>query len=185
MSIVDRILSQMSNVSRPQKKFLMILFSTIIVLRGRMNLRNLSRYSDLSEMTCLRYFRKSFDFAEFNHRLIEETIPSPHQKIAAIDCSFISKSGKKSYGIDSFWSGAAGHSKKGQEISLLSISSAMKTLMLPMSEPTQAPSREISENMKLSGQLALTISYACLRRSVPSTVNLPSTSVSQIGFLPG
>lgn len=121
METVHRILSQMSNISKPQKKFLVILFSTIMVLRGRMNFRNLSRYSDLSEISFLRNFRKAFDFQELNHRLIEETIPSHHQKIGALDCSYIPKSGKKSYGIDQFWSGQASRAKKGQEISLLAI----------------------------------------------------------------
>jgi hypothetical protein len=111
----------MSNISKPQRKFLVILFSTIMVLRGRMNFRNLSRYSDLSEISFLRNFRKAFDFHEFNHRLIEETIPSHHHKIGALDCSYVPKSGKNSYGIDQFWSGQASRAKKGQEISLLSI----------------------------------------------------------------
>jgi len=41
--------------------------------------------------------------------------------IAAIDCSFISKAGKKTYGLDTFWSGAASRNKKGLEISLLAL----------------------------------------------------------------
>ena len=121
METVQRILSQMSNVSKPQQKFLVILFSTILVLRGRMNFRNLSRYSDLNEMSFLRNFRKAFEFQEFNHMLIQETIPSSHKKIGALDCSYVPKSGKNSYGIDKFWSGQASRAKPGQEISLLSI----------------------------------------------------------------
>jgi hypothetical protein len=121
MQIVERILSQMSNISKPQRKFLLTLFSTIIMLRGRMNFRNLSRYSGISEMSYLRNFRKSFDFTSMNALLIKETIPHRHLKIAAIDCSYIPKSGKQSYGIDQFWSGQANRAKKGQEISLLSV----------------------------------------------------------------
>ncbi len=121
METVERILSQMSNISKSQKKFLVILFSTIMVLRGRMNFRNLSRYSDLHEKSFSRNFCKPFSFTEFNHMLIEETIPQSHKKIGALDCSYVPKSGKHSYGIDSFWSGQASRSKKGQEISLLSI----------------------------------------------------------------
>jgi IS4 transposase len=41
--------------------------------------------------------------------------------MAAIDASYVPKSGKHSYGIDYFWSGVAGRSKKGQEISSLAI----------------------------------------------------------------
>jgi len=121
MQLVKRILLQMSNLSKPQFKFLLTLFSTTLMLRGRMNFRNLARYSQLSEMTYLRNFRKPFDFNELNRQLIEETVPAKHVKIAALDCSYIPKSGKQSYGIDRFWSGQANQAKLGQEISLLSV----------------------------------------------------------------
>ena len=117
MKTIERILSKMSNVSKPHKKFLLTLFCTIFMLRGRMNFRNLSRYSNLHENTYLRNFRKSFDFEAFNTLLIQETIPATNKKMAAIDASYVPKAGKQSYGIDSFWSGAASRCKKGQEIS--------------------------------------------------------------------
>ncbi|HBT88136.1 transposase [Desulfobacter sp.] len=120
METIKLILSQMS-IPKPQLKFLLILFSTIMILRGRMNYRNMSRYSILHEKSFSRNFKKPFDFTELNHRLILETIPEANKKMAAIDASFVPKSGKHSYGIDYFWSGVAGKSKKGQEISSLAI----------------------------------------------------------------
>lgn len=120
METIKRILSEMS-ISKPQLKFLLTLFSTIMILRGRMNYRNMGRYSVIHEKTFSRNFRKSFDFIELNHRLILEIIPEGNKRMAAIDASFVPKSGKHSYGIDYFWSGAAGQSKKGQEISSLAI----------------------------------------------------------------
>lgn len=121
METIKRILSQMSNISKPQRKFLLILFPTIMILRGRMNYRNMSRYSSRHEKSFSRSFRKPFDFPLFNHLLISETITEGNRRMAAIDASFVPKSGKHSYGIDYFWSGAAGRSKKGQEISSLAI----------------------------------------------------------------
>ena len=120
MKTIKRILSQMS-ISKPQQKFLLILFSTIMILRGRMNYRNMSRYSVLHEKSFSRNFKKPLDFSDLNHRLILETIPEENRKMAAIDASYVPKSGKHSYGIDYFWSGVAGRSKKGQEISSLAI----------------------------------------------------------------
>ena len=120
METIKRILSQMS-ISKPQLKFLLTLFSTIMILRGRMNYRNMSRYSVLHEKSFSRNFRKPFDFTGLNHCLISETIPEENRKMAAIDASYVPKSGKRSYGIDYFWSGVAGRSKKGQEISSLAI----------------------------------------------------------------
>lgn len=121
MEIVKRIVSEMSSISRPQYKFLIVLFSTMMALRGKMNFRNLSRYSDLSEMSYLRNFRKPFDFALFNHLLIWATIPSSHTKVGAIDCSYIAKSGKHTYGVEYFFSSRAGRSKRGLELSVLCI----------------------------------------------------------------
>ena len=120
MDSIKRILSQMS-ISKPQLKFLLTLFSTIMILRGRMNYRNMSRYSMIHEKTYSRNFRKPFSFTDLNHYLILETIPEKNRKMAAIDASYVPKSGKHSYGIDYFWSGVAGRSKKGQEISSLAI----------------------------------------------------------------
>ena len=100
MTTIERILSQMSKVSKPQRKFLLMLFSTISMLRGRMNFRNLGRYSIMNENSISRNFRKQFDFSMLNNLLISETIPETNRKMAAIDASYVPKSGKHSYGID-------------------------------------------------------------------------------------
>jgi DDE superfamily endonuclease len=85
------------------------------------NFSNLSRYSNLSERTYRRQFAESFDFTSFNAVLIEEAISPKSRKIAAMDCSFITKSGKQSYGVDYYYNGSASKSEKGQEISVISI----------------------------------------------------------------
>ena len=46
--------------------------------------------------------------------------PQPHL-IAAIDASFITKSGKHTFGLDKFWSGCIGKTQKGLEISALGL----------------------------------------------------------------
>ena len=91
METIKRILSQMSNISKPRQKFLLILFPTIMILRGRMNYRNMSRYSGRHEKSFSRNFRKSFDFTLFNHLLISETILKANRKIAAVDASYVPK----------------------------------------------------------------------------------------------
>jgi hypothetical protein len=103
MELVNTILMKMSNISKPQQKFMLVLFSTLMLLRGSANFRNLSRYSCLCEKTYSRQFRKPFDFVEFNRLGISATIPRTHTQIAAIDCSFINKSGKHTYGLDNFY----------------------------------------------------------------------------------
>ena len=56
-----------------------------------------------------------------NAETIAEAIPSSRQQISAIDCSFIPKSGKATWGVDSFHNGSSGKSEKGLEISVISI----------------------------------------------------------------
>ena len=50
------LLQQMPGISQPQKKFLITLFSTILLAYGKINFTNLSRYSCLSEKAYRRHF---------------------------------------------------------------------------------------------------------------------------------
>ena len=61
MTIVHDILKQMPRLGQPQRKFLATLFVTILVLRGRVTFRNLSRYCNYAARTSARQFRKLFD----------------------------------------------------------------------------------------------------------------------------
>ena len=108
-------------ISKPQRKFLLTLFTTILVVRGKIHFRNLSRYSDLSEKTYSRQFAKAFDAISFNRQLINETIGTESERIVAFDPSFIPKAGKQTYGRDFFWNGAHSRSEKGLEISAFAI----------------------------------------------------------------
>lgn len=118
---INHILEKMPGVAKPQKKFLVILFLTILLMRGKVNFRNMSRYSDLNEKTYSRQFRKPFDFADFNKQLIEESVPRHHEKIAVMDCSFITKSGKETYGLGFFYDSSHDQAAKGLEVSNLAV----------------------------------------------------------------
>jgi len=120
-TFINSILEQMPGVGQPQRKFLVTLFLTILLMRGKVNFRNLSRYSELSEKTYSRQFRHTFDFTDFNKRLIEETMPSGHEKIGVMDCSYIPKSGKKTYGLDFFYDSSHDKAAKGLEVSNLAV----------------------------------------------------------------
>ena len=119
--LINNILDKMTDVAKPQKKFLVILFMTILVLRGKVNFRNLSRYSDWAEKTYARQFRQTFDFADFNERLIAEIVPPQHEKIGAMDCSYLAKSGRKTYGLGFFYDSSHDQPAKGLEISNLAV----------------------------------------------------------------
>ena len=140
MKIIESILQQMPGISQPQKKFLITLFSTILLVYGKVNFTNLSRYSCLSEKTYRRHFLKSFNFPQFNQYFLESALNPEHTVIAVIDCSFLRKSGKKTDGKGYFYNGVAGKSEQGLEISVISIVEIESRLSYSLSVQ-QTPSR--------------------------------------------
>ena len=94
---------------------------TLFVVCGKANFTNLSRYGDYSERTYRRQYQKSFDFIPFHAQTIAAAIEPSREQIAAIDCSFINKSGKQTWGVDNFYNGSISKSQKGLEISVISV----------------------------------------------------------------
>src|SRR5262249_26330315 len=121
MTIVNDILRQMPGLSQPQRKFLATLFVTILVLRGRVNFRNLRRYCDYSERTIARQFRAPFDWPEF-HQHVRMMAPDPRRAlVAAEDAASLPKSGKQTFGLGHFFNGCASRAERGLEISTLAV----------------------------------------------------------------
>jgi len=58
---------------------------------------------------------------DLNARLIEAAIPSKATCIGGMDCTFIPKSGKATYGLDGFYNGSANRTQKGLEISVIAL----------------------------------------------------------------
>src|SRR4029077_6011322 len=98
-----------------------MLFATILALRGRVTGRNLSRYCDYSERTIARQFRASFDWPDFHERVITTALAPRAELISAQDASFISKSGKQTFGLGHFFNGCANRAERGLEISTLAV----------------------------------------------------------------
>ena len=109
MTIVHDILQQMPAVRQPQRKFLAVLFATILALRGRVTGRNLSRYGEYSERTMARQFRASFDWSDFHQRVLTAALDPRSDLSSAQDASFIPKSGKQTFGLGQFFNGCASH----------------------------------------------------------------------------
>jgi hypothetical protein len=97
------------------------LFPTILLLCGKVNFTNLSRYSHLSEKTFRRHYSETFNFTQFNAHLMALPPRVVEVRIAAMDHSFIPKSGKQTYGLDWFYNGTASRSEKGLEISAIAV----------------------------------------------------------------
>lgn len=120
--VLDCILAKMTEVGKCQRKFLTELFGLIFSVQGRLTFMNMSRYSHLDESTIRRHYAKFFDWITFNLLVMDQGgLALSGSVIGAMDCSFVPKSGKHTYGLDRFWSGTAGRAKKGLEVSLVAL----------------------------------------------------------------
>ncbi len=119
--VVKNVLDSMAMLDQPQKTFMALLFSTLIVVQGKANFRNMSRYCEMSEKRFSRWYCRTFDFQQFNERLVFAELPAGSECIAAIDASFMRKSGKATEGLGMFYHGGTGSAERGLELSLTSV----------------------------------------------------------------
>lgn len=113
----------MNLLKRSTKVFIDKMSNGIFATHGKLNFRNMSRYIDIDEKTISRNYKKAdlVDITQMNNLGIREIFKEENKNILAIDCSFIKKSGNKTYGLDKFWDGKNVRANKGLEISLLSL----------------------------------------------------------------
>ncbi len=121
MEIVQNLLEKIGVLGKPGVKVMTTLFATILITCGKVNFTNLSRYSTMSEKTYRRQFHRQFDFAQFNAEIIKTATSLQHPMIAVMDCSFIAKSGKKTFGLDQFYNGSHNRVERGLEVSLVAV----------------------------------------------------------------
>ena len=105
MDLAKKILTEWT-MTKPQRTFLLNLFTTILALRGKVTFRNLSRYSGLSARTYARQFGQSFDFIGFNRALIDQAIRADGPRLVVFDPCFIPKAGKHTPELAYFWNGS-------------------------------------------------------------------------------
>jgi hypothetical protein len=114
-TLIINTLNNISRLSKPQRDFFIEIMLLFISIQGRMNFLQFGRFGKYGEQRYRQQFEKQFDFLSFNKEI---TLSHGSGNFAiAFDPSYISKSGKKTYGYDKFWSGVAGQAKLGLEIS--------------------------------------------------------------------
>ncbi|MGB8703343.1 MAG: transposase [Thermosynechococcaceae cyanobacterium] len=95
--------------------------TTIFVVCGNVNYTNLSRYSPLSEKTYRRHFAAGIGVEVLNQGLIEQVSAPENEQIAVVDCTFVEKSGRHTYGLDWFYNGKTQRAERGLEWSVVGI----------------------------------------------------------------
>ncbi len=146
----------MPNISQPMHNFLVQLVRVLLSGKGRYNFANLSRWSQLSERTFRRNYDKTFNFRCFNELLIDLFL-GKESWIAVSDCSYIPKSGKKTYGLGRYWSGCSQRALKGLELSALALVSVKSGLALTLSAD-QTPAGLKDETSRLAFYLQQLVS---------------------------
>jgi hypothetical protein len=142
MTIATDILKQMPAVSQPQRKFLAVLFATILALRGRVTGRNLRRSCEYSERTRARQFRASFDWPDFPQRVRTRALDPRSELGAAQDASFLPKSGKHPFGLGPFFNGCASRAERGLEMSTVAVVEVTRRCAFPLTAAQPPPGQE-------------------------------------------
>ena len=167
MTFVSEILAGFEALAKPQKRFMLVMFSAFFAFRGRANRTNLHRYGAPSPRTQYRQARKEFDFVKFNLDSLKIEDIEGHEQVGVIDESFIKKSGKHTAGIGKFWSGCASRVLKGQSISLIAIADLTNHTAYSVNA-RQIPPKNSNET-----QLKFAIRhYNDIRKSLPDSVRI-------------
>ena len=120
--ILIAIIARIDVKHKWQQDFLLELFELIYSIQGRLTFENMARYSKFNECTFRRNFKMFFDWLGFNWQILTwGGLDFSNSIIAVVDCSYLPKAGKSTYGLDRFFSSVAGKAKKGLEITLLSL----------------------------------------------------------------
>jgi DDE superfamily endonuclease len=145
MTMVHDILQQMPGLGQPQRKFLATLFVTILVRRGRVNFRNLSRYCDYSARTIARQFREPFDWPDFHQRVLLTALDPRSELVSAQDASCIPKSGKQTFGLGRFFNGCASRAERGLEMSTLAVVDVTRRCALTLAVSQTPPGEDTTK----------------------------------------
>lgn len=119
--VLSLIFANMPEICKWQQRFLTVLLTTVFALRGRLTFTNMARYSPLHEHTFRRNFQRAFDWVEFNLAVLSMAPLETGHLIGAFDCTFIPKSGKKTYGLGRFFSSSTSKVERGLEVSVLAL----------------------------------------------------------------
>lgn len=150
--IIAQVLCEMG-VNLPQRKFFQELTSNWLAVRGRFNFMNVSRYFSCHERTLRRWFGRDFAWPEFQQRLLEHIIAPDHELIAALDASYVPKSGRRTPGLDYYFSGCAGRALKGLEVGLLCVVDVTRNTAYALNARQTMPcSGDGNENQKPTGR---------------------------------
>jgi hypothetical protein len=160
MNFVEKVISQMNETHKPQRKFMLDFFLALFMFVGRATMTNLSRYGVGSVRRLSRWKKHVFDFVTFNLIALEEQkIISQHEVVLVFDPTFIPKSGKKTHGLDKFYNASHSKVEKGLEASLLGLADLNENTCYALNV-TQTPANLSEEESRIDFYVGLIQKYA-------------------------
>lgn len=121
MTFVETIVHQMPQISKPRISFLIALFHSFACFVGRATMVNLSRFGAGSPRRLYRWYSKPFDWPTLNWTALEHAGVTAQPMAAAIDCTFLPKSGSKTWGLGKFHCGTTGRAQRGLEACVIGL----------------------------------------------------------------
>jgi len=118
-TLIATMVQKITNITKGRRSSIVEILLLYISCRGRVNFLQFGRQGSRYEKTYRYHYEKDFDWSGLNSMLIKEYCTS--ELVIGFDPSYISKSGKHTPGLGSFYSGVAGGYKKGLEIGGLAI----------------------------------------------------------------
>jgi len=118
---ITSIISTIPKTSKPQIKFLSKFLRILCFFSGKANIKNLCRFGNIKIRTTHRQIQKMFKFNHLNYEMLKAQGVLEHKVVAAMDCSFLKKSGEKTENIGYFYDANQGKTAKGLEMSLLAL----------------------------------------------------------------
>lgn len=98
--LIESILGKMKGLDKYRRDFIRHTIGLYLTIKGRINFLQMERYGIYRESTYRNNFENEFDFETFNRINIEANTLSA--RIVVFDPSYISKSGKHTYGVNKF-----------------------------------------------------------------------------------
>lgn len=115
--VAEATLDKIKKVSKPVEKFIEHILELWLSMNCRYAFSTIQRWGVRAEKSYRQMFGKFFDRFGLNVQLVKQYAKG--EVIAVFDPAFIKKSGKATYGVGTFWSGARGKALKGLEAGLL------------------------------------------------------------------
>lgn len=145
-TITDTLNKCSSPLHKWRRNFVIEVLLLFMSIPGRVCFLQLARYSRFGEQRFRQQFEKKFDFMEFNSHLIKDNMIG--RRAIAIDPSYISKSGKKTPYMGSFWSGCAQSIKRGLEIMGIAAIDIDSHIALHLEAVQSPPTKTLTQMIK-------------------------------------